>query len=190
MLKSSKSELGTPNPNRNVDIPNGWDSMQYNNAVQTKEANMVKQKDAVFQAVCAVRGSTEFSAPVELTKEERAQVQTALVAGFQDGSIAFQGDATDSTKLASYVSGLVSNWLRKDRRLNGNVAYVAKNPGTRTGSGDESLKAMRTLLGATTDAEARAEIQAEIDKRVSELKPKKTINTSALPESLRHLVDA
>ena len=147
---------------------------------------MTKQKDAVFAAVCQVRGSTEFSSAVELTKEERAAVQSSLVAGFQGGSIAYQGDATDATKLTSYVSGLVSNWLRKDKRLNGNIAYVAKNPGTRTGAGDESLKAMRTLLGATSDDSARQEIQVEIDKRISELKPKKVINVDALPESLRH----
>jgi len=148
---------------------------------------MTKQKDAVFAAVCQVRGSTEFSAPVELTKEERGAVQASLVSGFQSGSIAYQGDATDATKLTSYVSGLVSNWLRKDKRLNGGVQYVAKNPGTRTGAGDESLKAMRTLLSATQDDSARAEIQAEIDKRIGELKPKKVINVAALPESLRHL---
>lgn len=151
---------------------------------------MVKQKDAVFNAVVAVRGTSEFSDAVELTKEERGVIQASLVAGFQSGSIAFQGDATDTTKLTSYVSGLVSNWLRKDKRLNGNVSYVAKNPGTRTGSGDESLKAMRTLLGATTDPEAQAEIQAEIDKRIGELKPKKVINVAALPESLRHFATA
>lgn len=149
-----------------------------------------KQKDAVFAAVSQVRGSTEFNGPVELTREERSAVQASLVTGFQSGEITYQGDPTDSTKLASYVSGLVSNWLRKDKRLNGNVSYVAKNPGTRTGSGDESLKAMRTLLAATTDVDAKAEIQLEIDKRVSELKPKKTINVEALPESLRHLAVA
>lgn len=149
---------------------------------------MVKQKDAVFQAVCDVRGSTEFNTAVELTKEERAAVQAKLTAGFQAGEIAYQGDATDSTKLSAYVSGLVSNWLRKDKRLNGNVAYVAKNPGTRTGSGDETLKAMRTLLSVTTDETARSEIQLEIDKRVAVLKPKKTINLEAIPEALRHLV--
>lgn len=148
---------------------------------------MVKQKDAVFNAVCTVKGASEFTSAVELSKEERASVQSSLIAGFQAGNITYQGDATDSTKLSSYVSGLVSNWLRKDKRLNGNVAYVAKNPGTRTGAGDESLKAMRTLLSATADEDARAEIQAEIDKRVSELKPKKVINVAALPESLRHL---
>ncbi len=148
---------------------------------------MSKQKDAVFNAVCAVRGTTEFSSAVELTKEERSAVQASLIAGFQKGEIQYTGDATDTPKLTSYVSGLLSNWLRKDKRMNGNVAYVAKNPGTRTGAGDESLKAMRTLLAATTDEDARAEIQAEIDKRVSELKPKKAINVEALPESLRHL---
>lgn len=148
---------------------------------------MAKQKEAVFNAICAVRGSTEFNEAVELTKEERSKVQAALIAGFQGGTVDYQGDVTDSAKLASYVSGLVSNWLRKDRRLNGNVQYVAKNPGTRTGSGDEQLKAMRALLGATTDTEARAEIQAEIDKRVGELKPKKVIDVSKLPENLRHL---
>lgn len=146
-----------------------------------------KQKDAVFAAVCDVMGSTEFSEAVELSKEQRATVQGALIAGFQAGEIAYQGDAADTTKLTSYVSGLVSNWLRKDKRLNGNVAYVAKNPGTRTGAGDEALKAMRTLLGATSDEGARAEIQLEIAKRVSELKPRKVINVAALPESLRHL---
>ena len=148
---------------------------------------MIKQKDAVFNAVCEVRGTTEFSSSVELTKEERTAVSAALFAGFQNGSIAYQGDATDGAKLTNYVSGLVSNWLRQDKRLNGGVQYVAKNPGTRTGSGDESLKAMRTLFSATTDEEARAEIQAEIDRRISELKPKKVINIDALPESLRHL---
>jgi hypothetical protein len=149
---------------------------------------MVKQKDAVYSAVCEVRGTTEFSEAAELTKEERSTVQTALLEGFKSGDIAYQGDVSDSAKLSSYVSGLVSNWLRKDRRLNGNVAYVAKNPGTRTGAGDEALKAMRLLLSATSEDEARLEIQAEIDRRVAELKPKKTINVDALPENLRHFV--
>jgi len=149
---------------------------------------MSKQKDAVFQAICDVRGSTEFSEAVELTKDERGKVQAALIAGFQAGEIVYQGDASDSAKLSAYVSGLVSNWLRKDKRLNGNVAYMAKNPGTRTGSGDETLKAMRTLLSVTTDETAKSEIQLEIDKRINELKPKKTVNVAAIPESLRHLL--
>lgn len=148
---------------------------------------MVKQKDAVFNEVVAVKGTSDFASAVVLTKEERQTVSSALLSGFQNGTIEYDGDTSDAKKLGSYVSGLVSNWLRKDKRLNGNTTYTAKNPGTRTGSGDDTMKAMRTLLSVTTDETAKAEIQAEIDRRVSELKPKKTINAAALPESIRHL---
>lgn len=147
----------------------------------------VKQKDAVFAAVVSVKGTSNFSDVVSLSKEERATVCSELFAGIRDGSVVFGDTTIDDTKLNAYISGLVSNWLRKDTRLNGNTKYVAKNPGTRTGSGDDSLKAMRALLTATSDESARAEIQAEIDKRLGELKPKKVINVAALPESLRHL---
>lgn len=148
---------------------------------------MMKQKDAVYNAVVGVKGTSDFSDAVSLSKEERSTVATSLFEGIKNGTVAYAGDASDETKLTSYISGLVSNWLRKDQRLNGGVQYVAKNPGTRTGSGDEALKAMRALLATTTEETSREEIQAEIDKRVSELKPKKVINVAALPESLRHL---
>ena len=86
------------------------------------------------------------------------------------------------------MPGLVNNWLRKDGRLNGGVKYTAKNPGSRSGSGDEAIRAMKTLLSVTTDASAKLEIQAAIEARQAELKPKVEVNVAALPESLRHLV--
>lgn len=149
---------------------------------------MMKQKEAVFNAICAVRGTTSFTDPVELTKEERQEISTSLLADFRAGNIEYSGDVNDP-KLSAYVSGLISNWLRKDRRLNGNTTYVPANPGSRVGSGDESIKAMKSLLNATDDEEAREEIQAAIDARLAELrpKPKVEINVDALPESLRHL---
>jgi len=60
----------------------------------------------------------------------------------------------DDAKLRSYCSGLQSNWLRKDTRLNGGVKYVAKNPGSRAGSTDP--KALADAIRATniTDNEA------------------------------------
>lgn len=147
-----------------------------------------KQKEAVFNAVVSVKGTSDFGGAVSLSKEERSQVTAMIVAGIKDGSVVYgDGDVSNDAEIGKYVPGLVSNWLRKDRRLNGDVAYVAKHPGTRTGSGDEALKAMRALLTATTDEENRAEIQAAIDTRLGELKPKKVINVAALPESLRHL---
>ena len=143
------------------------------------------QKEAVFQAVKNVCGeSDEAYAP---SKEQRAQVNSILFEGFRSGTIELDREFND-TDLKSYVSGLQSNWLRKDKRLNGGIAYVAKNPGSRAGSGDASLKARRALLSTLTTDEDRAEVQAHIDERIAVInagKAKKvTVDFSALPAEL------
>ena len=144
------------------------------------------QKEAVFQAVINVCGtSDEAFTP---SKEQRASVNQVLFEGFRAGTIELDREYSD-TELKAYVSGLQSNWLRKDKRLNGNVAYVAKNPGSRVGSTDPQIKAMRALLASKTDPTERAEIQAFIDKRLSEIKPAKQVelNVADLPAELQHL---
>lgn len=97
------------------------------------------------------------------------------------------------TDLKAYVSGLQSNWLRKDKRLNGNVSYVAKNPGSRVGSSDPSLKAMRALLSTLTTEAEKAEVQGYIDTKVAEIQATKaikkvSIDINALPAELRSKV--
>lgn len=146
----------------------------------------MKQKDAVYQAVCAVTGFNGDGS-VEISKEQRAQVNAILFEGFKAGKIELDKEYTDSD-LKGYVSGLQSNWLRKDERLNGGVKYTAKNPGSRAGSGDPAIKAMRVLLSTLTPGTAdHSEVQAEIDKRNAEIQATKvkTIDLSALPEHLR-----
>lgn len=142
------------------------------------------QKEAVFQAVKNVCGEQEVYTP---SKEQRAQVNAILFEGFRSGTIELDREFTDSD-LKSYVSGLQSNWLRKDKRLNGNVSYVAKNPGSRAGSGDASLKAMRALLSTLTTEADKAEVQSHIDARIAEINAGKkksvTIDFSALPADL------
>lgn len=146
------------------------------------------QKEAVFQAVLNVCGTQDGA--YTPSKEERASVNQVLFEGFRSGTIELDREYTDS-ELKAYVSGLQSNWLRKDKRLNGGTQYVAKNPGSRAGSTDPQIKAMRALLGTKTDASERAEIQAFIDKRVAEIKPAKTvtINVADLPAELQHLAE-
>lgn len=145
----------------------------------------MSQKEAVFQAVCNVTGHTG-EGQVSISKEQRAQVNAILFEGFRSGAIELDREYTDSD-LKSYVSGLQSNWLRKDKRLNGGTQYVAKNPGSRAGSTDPQLKAMRALLSTLTDESERAEVQGYIDAKVAEInatKQAKSVDFSALPADL------
>jgi hypothetical protein len=155
--------------------------------------SQVTQKQAVYVAILSVlkEHNVHFEdgmnvAPL-MSKDYRAIVNTILFEGFRSGSIQLDSQFTDQ-ELKSYVSGLQSNWIRKDARLNGDTKYVAKNPGSRTGSGDAQIKAMKALLSTLTTDEDKAEVQAAIDARVAEiesLKPKVSIDFSSLPESLR-----
>jgi len=159
-------------------------------------SNKMSQKEAVFSAVTNVCGETDGA--YSPTKDERASVNQILFEGFRNGTIEYKGDvsALSDSDLKGYVSGLQSNWLRKDKRLNGNVQYVAKNPGSRAGSTDPQIKAMRVLLSTQEDPTKRAEIQAFIDKRLAEIKPAKvtelTDEQRAVLEAagLGHMIDS
>lgn len=155
----------------------------------------VNQKEAVYAAVLSVLAENEIPYETNMnvtdifSREMRSQVNNILFQGFKAGSIELDREFTD-TELKSYVSGLQSNWLRKDLRLNGGVKYVAKNPGSRQGSGDPAIKAMKALLSTLTDEADKIEVQAEINKRQSELKVTKTkpIDTTHIPEALKKFI--
>jgi len=153
----------------------------------------ITQKEAVFNAVTSVLSENNVEVlegtdvNTLMTKEYRAQVNAILFEGFRGETIELDRQFTDSD-LKGYVSGLQSNWLRKDKRLNGGIAYVAKNPGSRVGSSDPSLKAMRTLLSTlTTDAD-KSEVQTAIDSRILAIQASKvkavSIDYSVLPADL------
>lgn len=155
------------------------------------------QKEAVYTAVISVlkENNVQFSETTDvgslMTRDLRAQVNHILFEGFKSGQIIMERQFSD-TELKAYVSGLQSNWLRKDTRLNGGFKYVAKNPGSRAGSSDPQLKAMRVLLSTLSSDEEKAEVQSAIDARLAEIgaeKAKKTvINADVLPESLKRFI--
>ena len=145
---------------------------------------MMNQKEATYQAICNVTGHTGDGVLV-ISKEQRAQVNMILFEGFRAGTIQLDREFSDA-ELKGYVSGLQSNWIRKDGRLNGGVKYAAKNPGSRAGSGDPALKALRALMSTlTTDAD-KSEVQGYIDARIAEITVAKqeVIDYSALPADL------
>lgn len=156
----------------------------------------VNQKQAVYAAITSVLAEEgiHFEDGMDIsgvmTRELRAQVNQILFEGFKSGSIELDREFTDS-ELKGYVSGLQSNWIRKDTRFNGGTKYVAKNPGSRAGVGDPQLKAMKALLATLTKPEDRSEVEAEIAKRVAEIeaaKPKVTVDFSKLPAALTKFI--
>lgn len=147
----------------------------------------MKQKDAVFQAIESVMGSIEGNVGSTITSEQRKRVCMIVCEGFKAGKIDLATTYTDE-ELPGYVSGLVSNWIRKDTRLNGGSKYQAKNPGSRAGSGDETLKAIRAVKSTITPDDPRyADVLQAEQARLQELasaKTAKVIDFSKLPADL------
>ena len=161
--------------------------------------NKVNQKTAVYVAITTVLADAgiDFEDGMNIaelmTKERRGKVNAILFAGFRSNEIELDREYSDSD-LKAYVSGLQSNWIRKDKRLNGNTTYQAKNPGSIAGSGDGALsnakKLLATLKADPTTSEADvAEVEAFIAERTAEIAAEKvksvTIDFNALPPHLR-----
>ena len=133
------------------------------------------QKDAVFSAIIHVlsNAGVEFEVGVTdlstvFTKQLRTEVTNVLVQQFSSDMIELSADAKDKNpaELRSYVSGLISNWLRKDNRLNGGIKPQKSN---RAFPSDPQIRALKQLMSSQTDQSKRAEIQTHIDKRLAEL---------------------
>jgi hypothetical protein len=112
-----------------------------------------------------------------LTDAEKATTVETLVKMFQSGSVDLKSGADEKlanpAKLKSYVVGLLNDFLRKDKRVNGGEAYTPKAPGTRAGSSDETIKELRKLRKAQEgNAEAVALIDKEIEERLASMTKK------------------
>lgn len=153
----------------------------------------MNQRTAVYAAIVnvltqdGVRFEDGMDVKPHMTRERRAQVNAILFEGFRAGRIELDKQYDDS-ELKAYVSGLQSNWIRKDKRLNGSVKYQPKNPGSRAGSGDQQLKALKALKAKLqAEGEDTSEVDGYIEARTKEIQAAKapTINVEALPPELR-----
>jgi hypothetical protein len=161
----------------------------------------MNQRQATVNAIMSVlaeRGvnyefNCETSVSEFLTADDKKNIVALICSGFKSGRIDMSEEAkgrylSDDGELKKYTVGLLNNWIRKAPEFNGGSKYEIKNKGSRTGSSDEQLKALKELMKITTDATLRSEIQSAIDDRLEEIKPKVEINVDALPEHLKHLV--
>jgi hypothetical protein len=160
---------------------------------------MQSQKQSVFVAVVQVLNlGNDHKGKVELTKEQRKSVIELVTDSIMGGETEFSAEAKAKYKtredVKGYVNGMVSNWLRKDLRLNDGTKYETKNPGSRAGSGDEVLKSLKALRTTLTDPDHIEAVDQSIAERQAEIAAAKaktvTINVDLIPEALRHLVKA
>ena len=168
----------------------------------TFKGGLMTQREAVYNATKAVlkENAVQFEdgdniADV-MTDELRKSIMAIVVEGFKNGEVELKDTPSNQEKLASdsklnsYVSGLVSNWFRKDKRFNGNTKYVAKNPGSRTGQSDSKLKALRNLKKMMdTKGQDSTEVDAYIEARVNELAAEKAkkieVDFNEIPAELK-----
>ena len=152
----------------------------------------MNQKDGVFSTVCSVLGQDSFSERVSLTAEQRKEVISSVTDQMVNEEIEMKEESRvkhdSQAKMTKYVNGLVSNWLNKDKRLNGNTKYEAKNPGSRAGSKDPIVVELKKLRKQLTKPEAIAQVDAQIAEQIALSKPTVEINADLIPESLKHLV--
>ena len=101
------------------------------------------------------------------------------------------------TDLSKYTSGLISNWIKKDPRLNGNKKHQSSSSNSssnRVGNSDSQVKELKKLLKATTGTDSEQEVAEALNARINELKINKTsrakssISVESIPENLQHLV--
>lgn len=150
------------------------------------------QKDAVYAVVTSVleKHGVHFvpnstDAREMIDKNIRAEIIDTLVTKFKNGDIPL---TSKQPYIRDYVAGLVSNWLRKDQRLNGGVRHEVKKPGSRKGSQDPTIKNLRLVQSTLAPgSEAYIATQQRIDQRLLEIKkstlPK--IDKSAIPPELQ-----
>ena len=164
----------------------------------------VSQKQAVRNAIFSILGeagtSFELNGSVSINEvfnsDMKAKARDILFTGFKTSEIefkdSFQSKVDDDTELKKYVSGLLNNWMRKDKELNCGEVYQAKNPGSRAGNQDVTVKELRKLLKVTVKEEDKVAIQTAITSRLAEIKPEKsvTIDASVIPEHLKHLLSS
>jgi len=161
----------------------------------------ITQREAVYNATHQVLKENNISFEdgdnvADVISDHRDAVIAIVVEGFKNGTIELkdtpsnQEKLANPTKLRSYVSGLVSNWYRKDKRFNGNTKYVAKNPGSRTGQSDSKLKALRNLKKMLeTKGQDSTEVDSYIEARLEELNAEKAkkieVNMDEIPAELK-----
>lgn len=166
----------------------------------------VSQKESVITQVKLALGSAfneNVPARTLLSDDQLDLIKSNIFNGIIAGTIEFGKEVTDEKELGRYVSGMVSNYLRKSKELNGGETYVPQSTGR--GSRDPQVSELNKLLKTYTEgSEQYSQIILAIEARKAELASERTvvvkekkkvkefesINMDALPDSLKSFASA
>jgi len=167
---------------------------------------LISQKDSVVNEVKAILGTAfnaNLSAKDQLTDDQLATIRNNIFNGIINGTVAYSKEITDEKEIQKYVSGMVSNYLRKAKELNGGITYTPSFIGSN--SRDEQVSELNKLLKSYVEgSEEFVQIQQAIETRKAFLLSEKTsvvkdkkkskefesINMDALPEGLKNLASS
>jgi len=159
-------------------------------------SKVVNQREGVFaaiQAVLAETGTEIHNNSLEMAKEDLQSVVMIVTHGLLAGTIEMRAESRakypDEKSMKKYTTGLVNDFFRKDKRVNGGTKYEAKNPGSR--ASDPVIKELNKLK---TLHEGNDEVLASIDEEIATRQAAKTetkkiiINEELVPESLKRFI--
>lgn len=166
----------------------------------------VSQRDSVVNEVKAILGSTfnsSLSAKDQLTDDQFLTIKSNIFNGIINGTIAFSKEITDEKEVNKYISGMISNYLRKVKELNGGISYSPSS--VVSNSRDAQLLELNKLSKSYTENSSefnqiqeaillrKAELELEKASTTKEKKKTKefeSINMDALPEGLKNLANS
>jgi len=161
---------------------------------------MTQSESVVFFAKQVLGEAFRPNQPIleYISKDQTSQVVDAVTASILEGGTDFSTTARikydEPKKVRSYVVGMVNNWFRKGKELNGGGVYVPKNPGSRAGNGDAELKELKLLKKALTERNAKPEALAKVDAAIAArletlgATKKIEINLDLIPDELKDLI--
>lgn len=163
----------------------------------------ISQKQSVVDAVSKILGASFMAAKPareQLSDDQLASVKTFVIDAIMSGTVEYSKDISNHKEISKYVSGMVSNHLRKAKELNGGSSYTPQSTGrgSRDGQISELNKLLKTFAEGTEeynqilDAINSRKHELTADKAVFSKEKKKvkelsSINMDALPESLKSL---
>ena len=158
------------------------------------------QREMAEIVILAVTGHEANSdTPVSISAAQLTEVVNTLTDKAMEGETTFKDTESNRVKLADrskmlkYIKGQTNDTLRKSKKLNGNTEYATKNPGSRRGSGDAVVKAIKlTMSRVVGDEVATNKCLDELAKRYEAIRLESqkavAVNVEDLPEALRQYV--